>query len=179
VASIVGRSSFPKDKNLDRAGVAMIRNDWCQDIKNIVIPVTEELIRDCLALDYPHRTSFTEVLQQSKTMKCHLSWTMGQFVMLNRNLGSRIRNQYMGSHFVNKLNQQILIPNTFCNARAGESTVTCHPTLRTWSDNSCLKIGNRSNKVENRDGKVFQSHQNVLVPHSDEEPKKRARNRRY
>jgi hypothetical protein len=45
-------------------GLALIQGDWCPNIPNIVIPVSDELIRDCLALDHRHRPSFTDVLQR-------------------------------------------------------------------------------------------------------------------
>jgi serine/threonine protein kinase len=69
---IVGRSLFPKGKSPYRAGVEMIRGDWCPDIPNTVIPMTEELIRDCLALDYRHRPSFTDVLQRLEAIEFKL-----------------------------------------------------------------------------------------------------------
>jgi TPR repeat protein len=61
---IVGRLLFPKDKSPYQAGIALIQSNWCPNIPDTVIPVTAELIRDCLALNYCDRPSFTEILQR-------------------------------------------------------------------------------------------------------------------
>jgi serine/threonine protein kinase len=69
---IVSPSFFPKDKNAYRAGVAMIQVDWCPDIPNTVIPVTDALIRDCLARDDRHRSSFKNGLQPVEAIEFKL-----------------------------------------------------------------------------------------------------------
>jgi hypothetical protein len=50
--------------NVDHVVLSIARGKWHLDIPQTVIPVTAELIRDCLALDYRDRPSFTEILQR-------------------------------------------------------------------------------------------------------------------
>jgi serine/threonine protein kinase len=61
---IVGRLAFSKDMDPRQVGAALLLDCWRPDIPDTVIPVTADLIRDCLALDYRNRPSFTEILQR-------------------------------------------------------------------------------------------------------------------
>jgi serine/threonine protein kinase len=61
---IVGRPAFPKNMTPLQVQEALVLDNWRLDIPDNVIPVTAELIRDCVALDYRDRPSFTEILQR-------------------------------------------------------------------------------------------------------------------
>jgi serine/threonine protein kinase len=61
---IVGRAVFLENRYPYKVPVALVLKDWRPDIPDTVVPVTKKLIRDCLALDYRDRPSFTEILQR-------------------------------------------------------------------------------------------------------------------
>jgi serine/threonine protein kinase len=61
---IVGRPAFPKDMDLRQIAAALVLDNWRLHIPDTVIPVTARLIRDCLAVGYRDRPSFTEILQR-------------------------------------------------------------------------------------------------------------------
>jgi serine/threonine protein kinase len=61
---ILGRSAFQKEIGPLTVACALVQNDWCPDIPDTVVPVTNELIQDCLARDYHNRPSFTDILQR-------------------------------------------------------------------------------------------------------------------
>jgi serine/threonine-protein kinase len=60
----VGHLAFSKDIDPRQVGAALLLDCWRPNIPDTIIPVTADLIRDCLALDYRQRPSFTEILQR-------------------------------------------------------------------------------------------------------------------
>jgi serine/threonine protein kinase len=60
---IVDRLAFSKGMTYHVA-LALIEGNWRPDIPDTVIPMTADLIRDCLALGYCKRPSSTEILQR-------------------------------------------------------------------------------------------------------------------
>jgi serine/threonine protein kinase len=61
---IIGRPVFPKNMNPYQMALAMVHDDWSPGIPYTVIPVTAELIQDCLAADYRNRPSFHDILER-------------------------------------------------------------------------------------------------------------------
>jgi serine/threonine protein kinase len=61
---IVGRPVFPKDMNPYQVALLLIEGSWRLDIPDTVSPRAEELIRDCLAVDYRDRPSFDDILER-------------------------------------------------------------------------------------------------------------------
>jgi serine/threonine protein kinase len=69
---IVGRPIFPKDMSIHKVVVTLCGDDWHPDIPDTVIPVTAELIRDCLAANYRDRPSFTDIFVRLEAIKFKL-----------------------------------------------------------------------------------------------------------
>jgi hypothetical protein len=69
---IVGRPMFPKTKTI----LQVVRNlnnvDWKPNIPEFVIPEAAELIRDCVAIKYKDRPSFTDILNRLKEIQFKL-----------------------------------------------------------------------------------------------------------
>jgi serine/threonine protein kinase len=69
---IVGRPVFPEYMDSRQTGAALVFGKWHLDIPDNVIPVTAELIRDCLVLDYRDRPSFDDILERLKMIEFKL-----------------------------------------------------------------------------------------------------------
>jgi hypothetical protein len=69
---IVGHPAFPKGMDSRQVAAVLIVGNWRPDIPDTVIPVTAELIRDCLAADYHDRPWFTEILMRLEAIDFNL-----------------------------------------------------------------------------------------------------------
>jgi serine/threonine protein kinase len=69
---IIGRPVFPKGETLLRVVRALSTDDWKPDIPRSVVPEAAELIRDCLAIKYEDRPSFTDILKRLKEVQFKL-----------------------------------------------------------------------------------------------------------
>jgi serine/threonine protein kinase len=69
---ILGRLLFSNDVSPYQVMLAMVQGNWRPGIPETVIPVTAELIRDCLAVDYRVRPLFDDILERLKEIEFKL-----------------------------------------------------------------------------------------------------------
>jgi serine/threonine protein kinase len=69
---IIERPMFPQSMKPYHIMKALVHGKLRLDIPDTVFPATEELIRDCLALDYRNRPSFTGIVEQFEAMEFKL-----------------------------------------------------------------------------------------------------------
>jgi hypothetical protein len=69
---IVGHPVLWKGRNSYKVAMALVLDNWRLHIPDTVISVTEELIRDCVAVGYRDRPSFFDNLGRHKTIEFKL-----------------------------------------------------------------------------------------------------------